>query len=285
MMRLLRLLNIFRILFKYRLDKITSRRLPSWLRIILLPFTLLNKPKKPRGQRIRLALEELGPVFIKFGQILSTRRDLLPDDIALELAELQDNVPPFNGEAAKKIFQDSLKSPLEDNFSSFNITPLASASIAQVHDAILTDGTQVVVKVIRPGIQKTIKLDIALLYIIARLVYRYLPDGKRLRPIEVVEDYENTIFDELDLQREAANTSQLRRNFENSQQLYIPEVFWDFTSRNVMVSEKIFGHPITNIQDLRDQGTDMKLLAERGVEIFFTQLFKHNFFPCRYAPR
>ncbi len=285
MFRLLRLFKIFRVIAKYRLDHLAEYdRLPTALKILFYPFTLLPKPKLSRGQRIRRTLEELGPVFVKFGQILSTRRDLLPKDIADELAELQDNVPPFDGEVAKSIIEAALHAPIETHFRDFHIKPLASASIAQVHEAKLLDGTEVVVKVIRPGILKTIQQDIRLLFSLAKFVQRYVPDGKRLHPIEVVEDYQNTILDELDLQREAANTSQLHRNFKGSPLLYVPEVYWDFVTRNVMVVEKIYGIPITDVDALIAQGTDMKLLAERGVEIFFTQVFKHNFFHADMHP-
>ncbi len=285
MRRFLRLLKIFRVATKHRLYHLVDyERLPNALKALFLPLLLLPKPKVERGHRIRQALEELGPIFIKFGQIISTRRDLLPDDIAEQLSELQDNVRPFDGMAAKIIIEKSLGVTIEEHFLDFNTKPLASASIAQVHEAKLRNGTEVVVKVIRPHIKKVIQQDLRLLFTLAHFLERYVPDGKRLHPIKVVKDYQDTLLDELDLQREAANTSQLRRNFKNSPLLYVPEVYWDYVSRNVMVMEKISGIPITDIAALEAQGTNMKLLAERGVEIFFTQVFKHNFFHADMHP-
>ncbi len=282
-----RLLTILLIIIRFRLDQLIDvTRLPSWLCILLRfgPWRLVPAPQHNRGARLRLALEALGPVFIKFGQQLSTRRDLLPDDVADELAKLQDQVPPFSNEQARTLIESALGKPVEELFGHFETQPLASASVAQVHAATLNNGQQVVVKVIRPDIQRTIEKDIRLLYSIARLVQHYLPDGRRLRPVEVVEDYELTILDELDLQREGANTSQLRRNFADSDLLYVPEVYWDYTRRNVLVMERIEGIPVTDVAALNAQNTDMKRLAERGVEIFFTQVFRDSFFHADMHP-
>jgi ubiquinone biosynthesis protein len=229
-------------------------------------------------------LEDLGPIFVKFGQALSTRRDLLSDDVADELAKLQDQVPPFSGDQAKKTIEASLGGPIEEFFSHFDETPLASASIAQVHAATLLDGTDVVIKVLRPEIRKHIQRDLELLHLIADMAHRYWEDGRRLRPREVVADYETTILDELDLLREAANASLLRRNFENSPDLYVPEVYWDLTRVDVMVMERIYGIAVNDVKTLSENNTNMKKLSERGVHIFFTQVFQHNFFHADMHP-
>jgi ubiquinone biosynthesis protein len=285
--RLRRLLTITRVALRYRLDQLVPDEVMPWGVWVLINFTPLRfwpTPKMSRGERLRRSLEDLGPVFIKFGQLLSTRRDLLAPDIADELALLQDRVPPFASALAKATIEASLGAPVEDIFASFEIEPMASASIAQVHAATLKGGEDVVVKVVRPGIDRVIASDMKLLYTLAGIAQRVLRDGKRMRPVEVVEDYEHTIFDELDLQREAANTSQLRRNFENSHLLYIPQIYWDYTRHNVMVMERIYAIPVTDVKQLKAQGTNMKLLAERGVEIFFTQLFRDNFFHADMHP-
>jgi ubiquinone biosynthesis protein len=247
------------------------------------PFYWRDK-KPPRAVRIRQALEDLGPLYVKFGQILSTRRDLLPDDIALELTKLQDQVPPFPGEQAKQIVERALGQPIEQAFAAFDIAPLASASIAQVHAARLHDGSEVVVKVVRPGIAATIKRDIDLLYTIARLARKYSREARRLRPLEVVEEYDKTIHDELDLLREAANCTLLRRNFSDDRLLYVPEIYWDLTRENVMVQERIYGIPVDQVDELVEAGVDLKQLGERGVEIFFTQVFRDNFFHADMHP-
>lgn len=287
MSRIQRLIKIIWVIGKYRLDEflpLTHLPLPLRILFLLAPWHLFPKPKLPRGARIRYALEELGPIFIKFGQILSTRRDLLPDDIAVELKSLQDNVPPFPGEEAQTIIEQALKQSTDDIFLTFNIKPLASASIAQVHAAQLHDGQEVVVKVIRPGITQVIKQDIALMYVVAGLAEKYWEDGKRLHPVDIVSDYEKTIFDELDLQREAANASQLRRNFENSSLIYMPEIFWDYTNTDVLVMERIYGVPVADIETLNAHGTNLKKLAEKGVNIFFTQVFRDSFFHADMHP-
>lgn len=286
-MGLRRLFIICWILCRYRLDLlIPLDRLPLHLRLFFRfgPWRLLPANNRSRGERLRLALEALGPVFIKFGQLLSTRRDLLPDDVALELAHLQDRVPPFPSKQAVDVIEKGLGDSVAVLFAEFDEQPLASASIAQVHAATLKNGKQVVVKVTRPGIERVIAKDVNLLQTIAKLMQRYLPDGRRLRPLEVVEDYRLTIFDELDLQREGANTSQLRRNFQDSDLLYVPEVHWDYTRRNILVIERIHGIPVTDLDQLKTQGTDMKKLAERGVEIFFTQVFRDSFFHADMHP-
>ncbi|WP_372861921.1 ubiquinone biosynthesis regulatory protein kinase UbiB [Spongiibacter sp.] len=286
-MGLRRLLAILVIICRYRVDLLIPReQLPLRARLLLRfgPWRLCPAPPLSRGQRLRLALESLGPIFIKFGQLLSTRRDLLPDDVADELAHLQDRVPPFPSEQAVAVIEKALGQSVDAVFEQFEREALASASIAQVHCATLKTGQQVVVKVVRPGIKRTIGEDIKLMQSIARLVHRHLPDGRRLRPEELVEDYRHTIYDELDLQREGANTSQLRRNFADSEVLYVPDVYWDYTRRNVLVMERIHGTPVTDVDTLKAQGTDMKKLAERGVEIFFTQVFRDSFFHADMHP-
>ena len=250
----------------------------------LLPWHWFRRDTRSRGERIRCSLEELGPIFVKFGQILSTRRDLLPDDIADELAQLQDNVPPFPDSEARAIIEKSLGKPVGELFARFDQSPLASASIAQVHTAQLHDGREVIVKVVRPNIKSTIRRDLALLYTLAELAERFWADGRRLHPREVVAEYDKTIMDELDLMREAASASQLRRNFAGSEKLYVPEVHWPLTRRDVMVMERISGTPIGDIDALRAQGIDFKRLAENGVEIFFTQVFRDNFFHADMHP-
>jgi len=251
----------------------------------LSPFYWLHKGQRPGyGVRIRRTLEDLGPIYVKFGQILSTRRDLLPDQIAEELIKLQDSVPPFSGDRARQIIEDALGTQIDNLFTDFEESPLASASIAQVHTARLHNGTDIVIKVVRPGIEKTIRRDVDLMYTLARLAQRYSGEARRLRPVEIVEEYEQTIFDELDLMREAANASQLRRNFLNSEALYIPEVYWDYCRKNVMVMERIYGTPVDEVEKLKAQGVSMKMLGARGVEIFFTQVFRDNFFHADMHP-
>jgi ubiquinone biosynthesis protein len=283
----LRLIYINWVLVRNGLDEIvlaTHLFRPVRFLLYLLPWHWFRGEMPPRGERIRRSLEELGPMFVKFGQMLSTRRDLLPDDVAQELAKLQDRVPPFPGVQARAIVEKSLNKPVTELFECFDEQPHASASIAQVHLARLQSGQDVVVKVVRPGIHKTIARDIGLLYVVAELAERYWPEGRRLRPREVVAEYEKTILDELDLLREAANASQLRRNFQDSQLLYVPEVYWPFCRRQVMVMERIYGTPISDVAELKRQGVDLKKLAERGVEIFFTQVFSHSFFHADMHP-
>lgn len=285
--QLLRLVHINRVLTRHGLDELVlSIHLfrPLKFLYIFAPWTWFRTLDPSRGARIRMALEDLGPIFVKFGQILSTRRDLLPDDIANELTKLQDRVPPFPNELAQSEIENAYGKPVTELFAEFEEAPLASASIAQVHAATLHDGRKVIVKVLRPGIKKTIRRDIDLLYYLAGLAERYWADGRRLRPVDVVAEYEHTILDELDLMREAANASQLRRNFAGSDMLYVPEVDWPLSRRNVMVMERIKGIPISDIAALRGAGIDLKALSERGVEIFFTQVFRHNFFHADMHP-
>lgn len=284
---LVRLMQISFILFRYNLDELMySLDLFRPLRFFgyLNPYRRLNK-KMSRGERIRLALEDLGPIFVKFGQTLSTRRDFIPIDIADELAKLQDRVPPFPGEEAKSIVETCIKKSISEAFSQFDINPLASASIAQVHTAkLLTTGQEVVVKVLRPGIYKKINRDIDLLYALADFALRYWRSAKQLRPREIVAEFEACLKNELDLLREGANASQLRRNFSDSDLLYIPEVFWPYTSHKVLVMERIYGISISDISTLKKQGINLKKLAERGVEIFFTQVFRDCFFHADMHP-
>nr|WP_086939263.1 ubiquinone biosynthesis regulatory protein kinase UbiB [Thaumasiovibrio occultus] len=249
-------------------------------------FWIKNQhPDKLLGERLRLALQSLGPVWIKFGQMMSTRRDLFPPHIADQLALLQDKVESFDGALAKARMEESLGGPLENWFDDFDIEPLASASIAQVHTARLKEnGREVVLKVIRPDILPVIKADIKLMYRLARLVARLIPDARRLRPVEVVREYEKTLLDELNLMREAANAIQLRRNFEGSPILYVPEVITDYCSEHLMVSERIYGIQVSDIEGLKANNTNMKLLAERGVEVFFTQVFRDSFFHADMHP-
>ncbi|EKM5761430.1 ubiquinone biosynthesis regulatory protein kinase UbiB [Cronobacter turicensis] len=278
-----RLYFIIKTFLSYGLDELIPRmRLTLPLRIWRRGlFWMPNRHKDLElGTRLRLALQELGPVWIKFGQMLSTRRDLFPPVIADQLALLQDRVAPFDGRLAKQQIEKSMGDrPVEEWFDDFDITPLASASIAQVHTARLKEnGKEVVIKVIRPDILPVIKADMKLIYRLARWVPRLLPDGRRLRPMEVVREYEKTLLDELDLLREAANAIQLRRNFENSPMLYVPEVYSDYCSPTMMVMERIYGIPVNDVAALEANGTDMKLLAERGVQVFFTQVFRDSFF-------
>jgi ubiquinone biosynthesis protein len=284
-----RLLRIQRVVIRYQLDDLLfAQALPLWLRALryALPWRWL--PRKPldlsRGARLRLALEELGPIFIKFGQLLSTRRDLLPMDIADELAKLQDQVPPFDQEHSRALIEEQLGAKVGEVFARFDAQPLASASIAQVHGAQLKSGEEVVVKVIRPGLEPVIRQDLAWLFLLAKLAEKASADARRLHPVEVVGDYEKTIYDELDLLREAANASQLRRNFTDSPLLYVPQVYWDLCRPKVLVMERIYGIQVTDLTTLADQRTDMKLLAERGVEIFFTQVFRDSFFHADMHP-
>jgi len=285
--RILRLVYINVVLVRHGLDEIVLRThllRPVRFLLHLLPWNWIRGTQPPRAVRLRRTLEDLGPIFVKFGQILSTRRDLLPEDVADEFASLQDRVPPFSGGVAAAIVRDALGRPVDEIFGEFSREPLASASIAQVHAARLKDGREVVVKVVRPGIEKVIRRDVSLLRLIADLAHRYWPDAGRLHPREVVAEYEKTILDELDLLREAASASQLRRNFEGSDLLYVPEVCWEYTQRRVMVMERVSGIPISNVDALRDAGIDLRILAERGVEIFFTQLMRHNFFHADMHP-
>jgi ubiquinone biosynthesis protein len=284
----LRLIHINWVLVKHGIDELILAIpffRPVYFLRYLMWWRLLRNQNVSRGVRIRRALEELGPIFVKFGQILSTRRDLLPGDIAEELAHLQDRVPPFPGAQAKAIIEKAYGGQsVREVFAEFDEAPLASASIAQVHAARLHDGREVVAKVVRPGIRPVLRRDVSLMYIFAGLLERYWSEGRRLRPVEVVQEFEKNIFDELDLMREAANASQLRRNFQDSDLLYIPEVYWPLTRPTVMVMERISGIPISNVEAIRAADINLKGLSERGVEIFFTQVFQHNFFHADMHP-
>ena len=286
--QMMRLLHINRVLVKHGLDDLVfAIHLFRPVRFAqkAMPWRWFKKEdERPMGERIRCALEDLGPIFVKFGQMLSTRPDLLPPDIVKELSRLQDKVPPFSSEVAKHVIEKSYGKNIEEVFAEFNPKPLASASIAQVHVAQLHDGKEVIVKVVRPDIIKTIKRDIALLYVIAELAQKYWADGRRLRPVEVVSEYEKTIIDELDMQREAASATQIRRNFSDSNLLYIPEIYWPYTRKSVMVMERVYGTPIGHVDALRKQNIDLVKLSEQGVQIFFTQVFKHNFFHADMHP-
>ncbi len=291
-MSLRRIYQIKKTLLQYGLDElIPAGMLPWWAKFLRLCFFWLRNqyPDKTLGERLRLALQGLGPVWVKFGQMLSTRRDLFPADIADELAKLQDKVAPFAGHEAQLLIEKALGlADINELFVDFSKTPLASASIAQVHTAQLkqADGTlaDTVIKVIRPGIRQQIDADLALMSDIASLVARFVPDARRLRPKEVVAEYRKTILDELDLQREAANAIQLRRNFIDSDSLYIPLVYSDYSRENVMVMERIYGIPVSDIAALNAQNTDLELLAQRGVEVFFTQVFRYSFFHADMHP-
>lgn len=282
-------LRIFYIIMRYRLDLLFrdfgQHRLPRMVRVVLFfnPMRLFPAGKNSNAKRLRLSLEALGPVFIKFGQALSTRRDLLLPEFADELQLLQDQVPAFTQDPTALV-EAALGHPLSSIFADFEPAPLASASVAQVHAAILPDGDAVVVKLIRPGIENVIRQDLSLMYSIAYLVEHLFPDGPRLHPRRIVSDYEQIILSELNLLHEAANTARLRRNFANSEMLYVPRVYWQHCRRNLLVIERIKGMPIGRFDDLRAAGTDMKVLAARGVEVFFTQVFQHNFFHADMHP-
>jgi len=283
----LRLIYINAVLIRHGLDEIiltTPLLRPVRFLLYILPWNWVRRKRAPRAIRLRRALEDLGPIFVKFGQIISTRRDLVPEDIADELANLQDQVPPFPGAEARAIIERALHRPVGELFADFDEKPLASASIAQVHSARLNDGREVVVKVVRPGIEVVIRRDVGLLYLVAELAERYWREGRRLRARQIIAEYETTILDELDLMREAASASQLRRNFQDSDLLQVPEVYWEFTRPNVMVMERVSGIPISDIDALKAHGINLQILAEHGVEIFFTQVMRHNFFHADMHP-
>jgi ubiquinone biosynthesis protein len=284
-MFLLRLFKIIRIVFAFGLDEfiLGHERVRGLERLVKLVL-FWRRLDASRAVRLRRAMEKLGPIFVKFGQVLSTRRDLLPADLADELARLQDRVPPFDSDLAAQIIQQSLGKMPEQLFRRFDTKPVASASVAQVHYAEMHDGRRVAVKVLRPGIRPIIEQDLALLGVMAWLVEKLFADGKRLKPREVVAEFDRYLHDELDLQREAANASQLRRNFLNSPMLLVPEVFWDYSSRDVMVLEWMDGTPISQIDKLRADGIDLKKLSRFGVEIFFTQVFRDGFFHADMHP-
>lgn len=285
--RIFRLIRINFILMRYNIDEIilgTHWFYPLRYFVYLNPYYWALKDKYTRAERIRLAIEELGPIFVKAGQIISTRRDLLPDDVAIELAKLQDRVPPFSGKKARHIIEKSLGKSIESTFTQFDAKALASASIAQVHAAKLTGGESVVIKVLRPNIENIIDRDVDLLRSLAKLADRYWYNARHFKPIQLVEEVAQTLYDELDLLREGANASQLRRNFAGSELLYIPKIYWDFSRHNILVTERIHGIPIHDVEKLKQAGVNMKKLAERGIEIFFTQVFRDSFFHADLHP-
>ena len=283
-----RLLEIQRVLVRHGLDdfvRATHLYRPLRFLFYLSPWTWFQRRRgATRAERLRLALEELGPIFVKFGQALSTRRDLLPADIADELAKLQDRVPPFPGSVARAGLEHSYGRSLGELYADFSTEPLAAASIAQVHVARRLDGREVVIKLLRPGVRAQIGRDLEVMAAMATMAERWWPEARRLKPIEVVREYHQTVLDELDLMREAANASQLKRNFAGSALLYVPEVHWDLCRAEVMVMERIHGVPIGDLAALRARGVDFRRLAENGVEIFFTQVFRHNFFHADMHP-
>ncbi|MDC9715016.1 MAG: ubiquinone biosynthesis regulatory protein kinase UbiB [Gammaproteobacteria bacterium] len=286
MRNLVRFMSISRILMRYRIDALVlsasflSRFKPL---LYLTPWHYIPAKKLTRGERIRLALEELGPIFIKFGQTLSTRRDLLPADIGDELTKLQDACPAFDSAQAKQMIEQSLGDSTDKLFKKFDIEPLASASIAQVHTAITHQGDEVVVKVVRPDVGKVIKRDIALMYALAKFISKH-PISKKIRPVEIVAEFESIILMELNMLTEAKNATQLRENFQGSDLLYVPKVHWDLCSEDVLTTERIYGTPVGDIDKLKADGVDLRKLAEDGVIIFFTQVFKHNFFHADMHP-
>ena len=283
-----RLIQINHVLSRHRLDDIIqTTHLIRPLRYLsyLSPYRLTHSNKVPRGERLRLALEELGPIFVKFGQLLSTRRDLLPDDIADSLAKLQDQVAPFSNAQALSLIKEAYgEENISHFFSRIDEDPLASASIAQVHAGQLIDGSEVILKLVRPNIENTIKHDVGLLYTIAGLAERFWSEGKRLRPTAVVAELEKNLLDELDMLREASSASQLKRNFEDTDILYIPDINWSLTKSKLLVQERVYGIPIGDIDALKAKNVNLARLAEIGVEIFFTQIFKHSFFHADMHP-
>jgi ubiquinone biosynthesis protein len=284
-MRLLRLARIIIVALMYGLDELlTGHERFRAVRPAARALTFWRDTSAPRGERLRLALQDLGPIFVKFGQMLSTRRDLLPADIADELAKLQDNVPPFPSEQVIATLTRLYGKPVDAVFKSFDRVPVASASVAQVHFAELPDGTPVAVKVLRPDIASVIAKDISLMHAGAWLMEKLWSDGKRLRPRAVVGEFEKTVKDELDLSREAANCSQLRRNFQNSPLLLVPAVHWDYCGSDVMVMERMTGIPIGQVDRLREAGVDIPRLARAGVEVFFTQVFRDGYFHADMHP-
>jgi len=284
--RAFRMFRIALVLARYRLDELILElpALKMARAVRILPWGRRGVRNLPRGARLRLALEELGPVYVKFGQVLSTRRDLLPPDIADELAGLQERVPPFPGEQARAIIEQELGKPIEELFASFDEEPIASASIAQVHAAVLPDGSEVVAKVVRPGIEERISDDLELLSALARLARRYHPEGDRIRPNEVVAEFQRVIGDELSMQQEGANASLLRRNWEDSEALYIPKIYWSHTAQRVLVMERVGGVPVRDIEELKRQGVDLERLAVRGIRVFYTQVFQDNLFHADMHP-
>jgi ubiquinone biosynthesis protein len=288
MEQFLRLLTIQRVFIKYGLDEyLFSTPLFRPFRIIfyMMPWNWFGLRRKgSRAHRLRLMLEELGPIYVKLGQILSTRRDIVPEDISNELTKLQDDVFPFSGKIARKIIEDAYECDLDEVFLEFDEKPLASASVAQVHRATLKDGRDFIVKVLRPGVESLIRKDLGVLQLVAEKAEKYIPHGKALRFTGVVKEFEKTLLNELDLQREAANASQLRRNFIDDEQYFVPEINWKLTHRNVLAMERVTGISVRDVDALKAAGVDLKWLAEYGVEVFFTQVFRDNFFHADMHP-
>ena len=285
MSRMFRGVFIVWTMLRFGLDELVLSSFEKpWIRLLTRIVSLGRNLDAPRGERLRLALERLGPIFVKFGQVMSTRRDLLPPDISDELARLQDRVPPFDSGLAVAIIEKSFGRPLANIFASFDHTPVASASIAQVHFATLPGGREVAVKVLRPNMKPAIEKDLALMRMMAGWIESASADGKRLKPREVVAEFDKYLHDELDLLREAANAAQLRRNMQDLDLVMIPEMVWDYCMPDVMVMQRMKGVPISQIQRLRDAGVDMKKLARDGVTIFFTQVFRDGFFHADMHP-
>jgi ubiquinone biosynthesis protein len=285
MRQLARLVVIVFTVLRFGLDDMAlSSFRQRWVRFIGRVAMIGRRFEAPRGVRLRQALERLGPIFVKFGQVLSTRRDLLPRDVADELARLQDRVPPFPGDVAVALVERAFRRPLAAIFERFDPVPVASASIAQVHFATLLDGREVAVKVLRPGMLPAIEGDLALLHRLASWVERTSVDGRRLKPREVVAEFDVYLHEELDLVREAANAAQLRRNMEGLGLVMIPEMLWDLCTPDVIVMERMNGVPISQVQRLLEAGVDLKKLARDGVTIFFTQVFRDGFFHADMHP-
>lgn len=285
MRHLARLVFILFTVLRFGLDELAlSGFRQRWVRLLVRLMTVGRRLTLPRGVRLRLALEALGPIFVKFGQVLSTRRDLLPADVADELARLQDRVPPFPAAQAKAMVEAAFARPLEAMFASFEAEPVASASIAQVHFATLLDGREVAVKVLRPGMLAVIDDDLSLMRTLARWIDRFSADARRLKPREVVAEFDVYLHDELDLVREAANAAQLRRNMEGLNLVMVPEMYWDYCTPGVIVMERMHGVPISQTQRLAEAGVDIKKLARDGVTIFFTQVFRDGFFHADMHP-
>lgn len=288
-MRILRVIKILSVIFGFGLDEfILAHSRFRWVRVLLKPFLFWRGLKQPRAERLRLALEHLGPIFVKFGQLLSVRPDLIPADIVQELSKLQDRVPPFAEEQVIAALNHGYGEPYSNLFQDLNLTPVASASIAQVHFATIKSGKfagrDAAIKIVRPGIEHVIAKDVSLLRVLAGVLERIMPDGRRLRPREVVHEFEKNIYDELDMIREAANASQLRRNFADGRLLYVPEVFWDFCRERLLVTERINAIPVNAVAELRANNVDIKRLSREGVEIFFTQVFRDAFFHADMHP-
>ena len=288
-MRTTRLIRIVFVAWRYGLDELAASGAAAttgsrWALAAVRVLRFGRRLDTPRGERLRRALESLGPIFVKFGQVLSTRRDLLPADVADELARLQDRVPPFPGEAAVREIERGLGRPLDELFDDFDRTPQASASIAQVHFARLKDGREVAVKVRRPNMAPVIERDLELLRTAGSLLMRVSADARRLRPLDVIDEFDKYLHDELDLIREAANANQLRRNFEGSRLLRVPEMYWDWCATNVLTMERMHGFPVSQVERMREAGVDLKQLSRDGVEIFFTQVFRHGFFHADMHP-